>query len=158
MASVNANYRKVALFSADAAKTSYLHQMQVSNPESPLTLYPRTTIIDARVKSVSPLGPSTALVRFDTMRSDAGAQPKAIGSWVAVVRYRYSSAPMSVEDRFVNPLGFQVVSYRRDAEALAQAPDEATPTPSAPQTAGAIAPSAGYYPQARTPAVTGPVR
>jgi len=158
VASVNANYRKVALFSADAAKTSYLQQMQVSNPEGPLTLYPRTTIIDARVKSVSPLGPNTALVRFDTTRSDAGAQPKPIGSWVAVVRYRYSTAPMSVEDRFVNPLGFQVVSYRRDAEALAQAPDEATLTPAAAQTAGAIAPPVAYYPPVRAAPAAGPMR
>jgi type IV secretion system protein VirB8 len=29
---------------------------------------------------------------------------------------------MSLEDRFVNPLGFQVLRYRRDAETLAAEP------------------------------------
>jgi type IV secretion system protein VirB8 len=117
MATLNANYRKVGLLSADAARSSYLQMMQVSNPQSPL-LYPRTTVVDVRVKSVSPLGSNAALVRFDTVHSDSGSQPQPSASWVAVIRFRYSTAPMSVEDRFVNPLGFQVTSYRKDPEAL----------------------------------------
>jgi type IV secretion system protein VirB8 len=35
---------------------------------------------------------------------------------VAVIRYRYSGEPMRLEDRFVNPLGFQVLRYRKDPE------------------------------------------
>jgi type IV secretion system protein VirB8 len=158
MATANANYRKVALFSADAARTSYLQQMQVSNPESPLVLYPRNTAIDARVKSVSQLGPNTALVRFDTMRSDAGAQPKPVGSWVAVVRYHYSNAAMSVDDRFVNPLGFQVVGYRRDPEALPAPSDATAEAPTSTAASGAIAAPVGYYPITRAAPAPGPVR
>src|SRR3954452_10208725 len=67
MATLNASYRKVALFSADQARSTYLRDIQVSNPESPLVLYPRTTTIDVRVKSVSPLGPDTSLVRFEAV-------------------------------------------------------------------------------------------
>lgn len=139
-ASLNADYRKVALFSADAARNGYLQQMQVSNPQSPLVLYPRTTLIDARVKSVSPLGPNAALVRFDTLREDKGGEPRLVGSWVAVVRYRYSPAPMALEDRFVNPLGFQVVSYRKDPEALATVADNSA-TSSAPAQTGPVTPA-----------------
>lgn len=124
MATVNRDYRKVALWSADSARSSYLQTMQVSNPESPLLVYPRTTIIDARIKSVSPLGANASLVRFETIRKDVGAQAQPASAWVAVVRYRYSTAPMSLEDRFVNPLGFQVVSYRKDPEALPAADSE----------------------------------
>jgi type IV secretion system protein VirB8 len=144
MATLNANYRKVALFSADTARTSYLQQMQVSNPASPLALYPHTTTIDVRVKSVSPMGGNAALVRFDTVRSDAGAQPQPPSSWVAVIRYRYSDAPMSLEDRFVNPLGFQVTSYRKDAEVLTpEAPPAAPVAAVAPAQQPAAAPH--YY-------------
>jgi type IV secretion system protein VirB8 len=143
MATLNANYRRVALFSAGAARSAYLQEMQVSNPQSPLVLYPRTTTLDARVKSVSPIGSNAALVRFDTIRTDAGAQPHAPDSWVAVIRYRYSTAPMSLDDRFVNPLGFEVTNYRKDQEVLTQA------SPSAPAAAGEAAPAvaspAPYY-------------
>ncbi len=38
----------------------------------------------------------------------AGGQAEPARAWVAILRYRYSSEAMSAEDRFVNPLGFQV--------------------------------------------------
>lgn len=140
IATLNPNYRKVALLSADSARRSYLQTMQVSNPQSPLTVYPRSTVIEVRVKSVSPIGANAALVRFDTVRSEAGRQPQLAGSWVSLVRYRYSSEPMKLEDRFVNPLGFQVVRYRKDPEALtapaAEAVAVAVPAGNSPIAAG----------------------
>lgn len=125
IATVNSNYRKVALLSADRARSGYIQTMQAANPQSPLNLYPRSTLLEARVKSVSPLGANAAMVRFDTFRGDLGGQPGTPIPWVATIRYRYSTAPMSLEDRFVNPLGFQVTSYRKDAEALPPTPPQA---------------------------------
>jgi len=141
---LNANYRKVALFSAAGARSSYLQSMQVSNPGSPLVRYPRTTTVDVRVKSVSPIGSNAALVRFDTIRTDANGHSQDASAWVALIKYRYSTAPMSVEDRFVNPLGFQVTSYRKDPEALpsSEADQQAASTPAA---AGSPITGAHYY-------------
>lgn len=116
---VQSDYRKVMLWSADAARTGYSTTMQATDPASPLVRYPRSAVVQARVKSVSPLGPDSALVRFDTQLRDRGGRAQPSQSWVAVIRYRYSTAPMSTEDRFLNPLGFQVTRYRRDAEMLA---------------------------------------
>ena len=82
------------------------------------------------MKSVSPLGAGAALVRFETQRRDAGAQVQPPRAWVAVIRYRFSGEPMTREDRFVNPLGFQVRRYRRDAEALPDPEATAVPTTS----------------------------
>ena len=124
---LQSNYRKTVLWSADPARSDYVSSVQYSNPGSPLARFPRTTVVETRVKSVSPLGAGAALVRFETQRRDAGAQVQPARAWVAVIRYRFSGEPMTREDRFVNPLGFQVVRYRRDAEAI---PDpEATPAP-----------------------------
>jgi len=131
---VKSNYRKVALLSAGRARGDYLSQMQVSNTQSPLVSLPRGTVIDTRVKSVSPVGKDVALIRFDTIRTDRGGQAQPATSWIAVVRYRYSGEPMTLEDRFVNPLGFQVTSYRKDPEALAP--------PSADVGAASVAPAA----------------
>jgi len=126
IATLRTDYRKVALFSAGTARSSYLRTMQPSNPQSPLQLYGRSATLDVRVKSVSTIAPNTALVRFDTARTkDAGLQRQAPGAWVAVIRYRYSDQPMTLEDRFVNPLGFQVISYRKDPEVLPDADAEA---------------------------------
>ena len=110
------NYRKVALWSADPARADYIASVQFSNPGSPLARFPRSTVIETRVKSVSPLGGNAAMVRFDTQRRDAGGQPLPLRSWVAVIRYRFSTEPLQQSDRFLNPLGFKVLRYRRDQE------------------------------------------
>lgn len=122
------DYRKVALWSSGQARADYLAFMPASNPASPLASLPRGAVVDVGVKSVSSLGPDTALVRFATVRRDPGAQAQPARSYVAVIRYRYSTAPLSAADRFVNPLGFQVLRYRRSAEALAE---PAAPAPTA---------------------------
>jgi type IV secretion system protein VirB8 len=114
---LQADYRKVALWSAEQARSGYVAGMQISSPQSPLALYPRSTVVETRVKSVSPVGRNVAMVRFDTVRRDSGGQVEPPRAWVAVIRYRFSGEPMRLEDRLVNPLGFQVLRYRRDAEA-----------------------------------------
>lgn len=114
--SVKDDYRKVALWSAGNTRDRYIASMQASNPASPFERLPRGTEIDVQIRSVSPLGKDSALVRFVTMRTDAGGRPQAPQPFVAVVSYRFSSAAMSEADRLLNPLGFQVLRYRRNAE------------------------------------------
>lgn len=118
VATVQANYKKIGLWSVDMARNDYLNLMQASNPEGPLMRYPRSSILETRVKSVSPLGERSALVRFETVRRDAGSRYETPQPWVAAVKYRFAGEPMSVEDRYLNPLGFQVSEYRRDPETL----------------------------------------
>jgi type IV secretion system protein VirB8 len=154
---VQADYRKVALWSAEQARTDYIAGAQVSNPQSPLALYPRTSVVETRVKSVSPAGRDVAMVRFETQRRDAGGQAERPRAWVAIIRYRYSGEPMSVEDRFVNPLGFQVVRYRRDAEALPPEPENPPPAAPAPLVVKVPgAPAQAAPAPAQRPAAPGP--
>lgn len=137
LATLQANYRKVGLWSADTARNDYLNLMQASNPEGPLQRLPRSSILETRVKSVSPLGDSAALVRFETVRRDSGGPLGQPQPWVAVVRYRFSGEPMSADDRFLNPLGFQVMEYRRDPEALPSTNGDATAASAGPYEAAA---------------------
>ncbi|MEA3030220.1 MAG: type secretion system protein VirB8 [Sphingomonadales bacterium] len=156
---VQADYRKIALWSAEQARAAYVAGAQPTNPQSPLVLYPRTTVVETRVKSVSPVGRDVAMVRFETQRRDAGGQAERPRAWVAVIRYRYSGEPMSVEDRFVNPLGFQVVRYRRDAEALPPEPEAPPPPAAAPivvKVPGAPGPAQAGPAPAQRPAVPEP--
>jgi type IV secretion system protein VirB8 len=126
---LQADYRKVSLWSAETARSAYIANTQISSPQSPLALYPRTTVIETRVKSVSPVGRNVAMVRFDTVRRDANGRVEPPRPWVAVIRYRYSGEPLRLEDRMVNPLGFQVLRYRRDAEALPPPAAVVAPSP-----------------------------
>ena len=131
-ATIQSDYKKVALWSADSARSSYLSEIQVSNPDSPLTRLPPGTTIQTRVRSVSPLGQNSALVRYESVQQGRSASVQAPLGWVAIINYRFSNAPMSVEDRYINPLGFQVTRYRRNAET----PPLSTQVQAAPAAAG----------------------
>jgi len=125
--SLQSDYRKVALWSAGEARERYVRAMQAGNPESPLATLPRRAVIQPEIVSLSSLSADTALVRFITRRVDAGAPSQAPQRWAAVIAWRFSGAEMTAADRLINPLGFQVIRYRRDAETQ---PDPAPgPTP-----------------------------
>ena len=115
---LQATYRKVALWSAGEARTQYLRTMSASNPSSPMKMYGRTAVLQPTIKSISLLSPTSALVRFDSERRDSGSPTGDRASFAAVIGFRYTGAPMRMGDRFLNPLGFQVTSYRRDSEMI----------------------------------------
>jgi type IV secretion system protein VirB8 len=136
---VQSNYRKVGLWSAGAARDRYVSAMRSANPTSPLASLPRDATIDVEVRSISSLNENTAFVRFTTVQTNPGGQQQLAQDWVATINFRYTDADMSAADRLVNPLGFQVVRYRKDAETLPRATDEAVvqspPGAQAPATA-----------------------
>ncbi|WP_373475667.1 virB8 family protein [Sphingorhabdus sp.] len=136
---LNNSYRKVALWSAGDARTRYINGMQATNAESPLARLPRTAVVDVKILSVSSLEGDTAMVRFTTKRGDAASAGAMPEHWVAVIRYRFSGAAMSAEDRMTNPLGFQVIRYRRNAETL-PAPSPSNVAASPTEMSAAVSP------------------
>lgn len=129
--SLKSDYRKVALWSAGEARDRYVAGMQASNPASPLASLPRQSLITVQIRSVAPLTDDTAMVRFETVRTDPGGQSQPPRIFAAVIKYRFSGAEMSAEDRLINPLGFQVLSYQANPEI-----ESATPAPAIPAMAG----------------------
>jgi type IV secretion system protein VirB8 len=121
VADLRANYRKVALWTVGPARDAYLREMSASNPQSPVKLNAPTTMVQTTIKSISLLSPTSALVRFQTERHD-GEAPGEIRPYAAVIAFKYTGAPLRMEDRLINPLGFEVTSYRRDAETTAPLP------------------------------------
>jgi type IV secretion system protein VirB8 len=85
-----------------------------ANPQNLVKIYGTNTEVSVSVKSVTFPNNRTALVRFST--DEKTATSITTRNWVSLVRFRYTSAPMRNEYRFDNPLGFQVLEYRRDQE------------------------------------------
>ncbi|MEI6417901.1 MAG: VirB8/TrbF family protein [Sphingomonadales bacterium] len=134
-ADLASNFRKVGLWSSGQARQDYLRAFDRSNPQSVLNSANAATLVTTTIKTIAPLDKSNALVRFSTDRRD-GDGPVTRRDWAAVVRYGFSGAPLSAEDRLLNPLGFQVSHYRRDAEAMPQVvpgTGSATPSPAMPE-------------------------
>ncbi len=110
------NYRKVGLWSAGSARADYLKLMDRHNPASPLLGATAATLVQATIKQVTVMSPTSALVRFTTVRSDGGGAVTRT-DWAAVMQFGFTGGPLNLDDRLINPLGFQVTHYRRDAEA-----------------------------------------
>jgi len=126
-------YHQVMLWSAGDARAQYDQLMRKTTPESPLNLYTAATQLSVTIESVSLLTPTTALVRFITTRHEAAGAGGPPRYWAAAIAFRYSDAPMSMGDRFINPLGFQVTRYRKDSETPAMdIPPSAPPISGAP--------------------------
>jgi type IV secretion system protein VirB8 len=122
--SIKGQYHRVGLWSAGSARRDYLASIQATNPESPINIYPRGALLDAKVSSVDAPSEGKAKVRFITERRDTQTGASERTWWVAEIDYRFTREPMEAADRLINPLGFTVTRYRRFQE---------TP-PSLPQT------------------------
>lgn len=85
-----------------------------ANSNNPVKLFGTNTEVSVTIKSVTFPNSRTALVRFST--DEKSATNIVTRHWVSLVRFRYTSVPMRNEWRFDNPLGFQVLEYRRDQE------------------------------------------
>jgi len=114
------DYRKVSLWSDQPEARRYQNWMAATNSQSPLSYLQRGSSIRTEVKSVSAIGDERSMIRFATSVVDARGRRQEPLHWVAIVGYTFSAAGMSESDRYINPLGFQVTSYRRDPETLAE--------------------------------------
>jgi type IV secretion system protein VirB8 len=75
--------------------------------------------ITVKILSVVPNGRGIGTVRFQTIkkRTDDPVSPGTPREWIATIGYEYRNPSVLTEaQRLVNPYGFQVRSYRVDAE------------------------------------------
>lgn len=87
------------------------------NPNAPHKVLRDTAKVDVRVNAISFVG-NMAQVRFEKMvvpfnKSAIIPEPQR---YIATIAYEYKNSGMKDEDRLINPLGFQVTSYRVDKE------------------------------------------
>jgi len=108
------NFDLAQLLAAGDAARELTEIYSPANPNNPVKIYGTNTEVSVTIKSVTFPNNRTALVRFST--EEKSATNIVTRHWVSLVRFRYTSVPMRNEWRFDNPLGFQVLEYRRDQE------------------------------------------
>lgn len=71
-----------------------------------------------KVNAISFLGNDVAQIRFEkqTIPTNSVNQPLPPQRFIATVSYAYKNKPQEEKDRLINPLGFQMTSYRVDPE------------------------------------------
>ena len=107
-------FHEVGLCMTDRALDGYRRQHNQSNENSPPALYGYDGIIRVEIGSVNLLTETTAIVSFRTVLEFENRS--VVNHWRSAMTFGYSDKEFSMRDRFVNPLGFQISSYRRDPD------------------------------------------
>lgn len=122
-------YTNVGIMSIGLEQQKYYEWFNPKNPLSPINIYGSYAKVKIGIKGTSFIKSNVALVRY-TKSIERGLDKPQITHWAATITFKYSGAPMREKDREINPLGFQVVEYRNDPDAIA--PEPTQPTASSP--------------------------
>ncbi|EJF77848.1 hypothetical protein MCO_00727 [Bartonella sp. DB5-6] len=113
---IQLNYDTAALLSAPTVQQEFYKIYDGENArDKVLSNKARITV---KVRSIQPNGRGQATVRFTTQQHDSSGTVGPKQHQIATIGYTYVGAPMKSSDRLLNPLGFQVTSYRSDPEVL----------------------------------------
>ena len=107
-------FHQVGLCMTGRALDGYRSQHDQSNEDSPPVLYGYDGILRVEIGSVNLLTATTAIVSFRTILEYQ--KREVVNHWRAAMTFGYVNKDFSMRDRFINPLGFQISSYRRDPD------------------------------------------
>ena len=113
---IQATYDATTLMSAPAVKSEFT--AFYNQPNAPHKVLKQNFKIVPKVTNVTFIG-DLAQVRFTKQTLPSAGQstdPIPPQKMIATIAFKFTSTPMSEEDRTINPLGFEVTSYRVDPE------------------------------------------
>ncbi|MGL9681498.1 MAG: virB8 family protein [Wolbachia sp.] len=108
-------YTKVRLFSSPNVYNEFRNYVSSQNMDDLFNLYSGSVKNEFKIRSIQKLYDDTFQVRFtvEFTRKDGSSVKK---NRIVIMSYKYASLEMNDQQRYVNPLGFQVTSYRVDDE------------------------------------------
>lgn len=108
----------VKLMTDDSIEKEYSRAVQAKN--SPLMVFKDKAKVIAKITSISFIG-DLAQVRFTTEKQSldgANTDGSPVQKWIATIAYSFKTGMMTPQQRLINPLGFNVLSYRIDPEVI----------------------------------------
>ncbi|QKX00974.1 type IV secretion system protein [Wolbachia endosymbiont of Dipetalonema caudispina] len=108
-------YTKVRLFSSSSVYNEFRDYIELQNIDDLFSVYSDFIKNEFKIRSIQKLYDDTFQIRFtvEFIRKDGSSIRK---NRIAIMSYRYVSLEMNDQQRYINPLGFQVTSYRVDDE------------------------------------------
>lgn len=113
---IQATYDATNLMSAHDVQTEF--KALYNSPMAPHKVLKQNAKVIAKVNSIAFVG-NMAQVRFEKRvmpTSGQSANPMPPEKMIATIAFEFKATPMKEADRLINPLGFQVISYRVDPE------------------------------------------
>lgn len=109
---------KLGLFSSSSVYRQILPKIYAKNPNSPINRLGNNGIMTVGIKSVVALTPESVSVRFVVKNTRPDANIPAQKHLVAYIEYKFLNLNLTEAERFINPLGFQVIKYRVDKDLI----------------------------------------
>jgi type IV secretion system protein VirB8 len=132
------DYEECSSFHAPARHQEWMTLWDRANPDSPLNRHKDGSTVRVQVSSITFFRRANAVEDLAQVRyiksQRAGNGNEQLSHWIATIQYVYGTPAKDARMRRWNPLGFKVVDYRTEAEAL---PAESVPTSTATQARGA---------------------
>ena len=117
------NYKRVVrLFSASSVYNEFARSVMSRSDDGIIEKFGIGRIREVKVLSITFLkkGPGergrTAQIRYLLEDKNRDGRNKSSQNKVAIVNFDFVQLNLSIEDRYINPLGFQVISYVSDDE------------------------------------------
>ncbi|MHA6187812.1 virB8 family protein [Escherichia coli] len=104
-----------------ASKVFSQYNTAIRADSSPLNVLKDNYKMRVKIKSVTMLKPDVAQVRFSKMILDSSGKPAPeyrMTDWIATIAFDFNKKIETEEQRLINPLGFQALSYRVDPEVI----------------------------------------
>lgn len=122
------NYNLVRVLSDQSVFGKYQHEIILSNPDSPGSRLGAAGAREVKVVSMKfldkknlPGGEESRryLIRSLVIEKAGGSLPKNMQKLI-LMEFKYTELELSIEDRYLNPIGFRVLSYRIDDDNITQ--------------------------------------
>lgn len=110
------DYKKAMLFSDPKVFRQIKPRISTGNPNSPVSKMGKKGMIVLKLKSIQFMDPNSVQIRMrlETKGRSGGFKPQR--DVVAYVKFKFANLNLTLEERFVNPIGFQVEEYSVDDE------------------------------------------
>lgn len=115
---ISEQFEAIKLMSQSDVANEYAKLVQA--PHAPLTLLKDKDKIVAKITSISFIG-ELAQIRFTTEKQSMNGEnndSSPVQKWIATIAFAFKSGLMTEQERLINPLGFQTLSYRVDPEVI----------------------------------------
>jgi type IV secretion system protein VirB8 len=144
-ATAESDYEECGAFHTPQRNQAWYAQWNRSNPASPLNVYKDGTTVRAQVTSVSFFTRASGIadiaqVRYIKAKRAADGAEEQKSYWIATIQYAYAEPSKDPKVRRWNPLGFRIIDFRAEPEALVEpkaAPGATVTSSNAPTGQGA---------------------
>jgi type IV secretion system protein VirB8 len=107
-------WQEVAWMSGDEVFNAFRRLMEKGNKDSPFERYKREGVTRAVHVSVAS-EVSTNVYRVEWESTDSHlTEPRGRGRWVSTITVAFQEKAVKIDDRYMNPIGLQVVGYSVD--------------------------------------------